>query len=213
MVSSPPDLDALPSAELKALVVALLERVTVLERTLTAQRDEIARLKVGSSRPTLKPSGMENATETKPPDGKGRSHRGGAKTDRRVIHEDKVIEAAVPAGARFKGYEDFVVQDLVLRPHVVRYRRERWVTLDGQTITAALPAGVRGHFGADLHRFVLAHHLQGQVTVARLLVQLQAIGIDISKRQVTRLLIAGQDGFIDEARDVLRAGLTSAWLS
>jgi len=45
--------------------------------------------------------------------------------------------------------------------------------------------------------------------VARLLGQLRAIGIDLSKRQVMRLLIAGQDGFIDEARDVLRAGLAN----
>src|SRR5258708_29067131 len=48
----------------------------------------------------------------------------------------------------------------------------------------------------------------------RLLAQLRAIGIDIYKRQVVRLLIAGQDGFCDEARDVLRAGLASAaWIT
>ncbi|PZW39303.1 hypothetical protein C8P66_13038 [Humitalea rosea] len=39
-------------------------------------------------------------------------------------------------------------------------------------------------------------------------------GIDISKRQLMRLLIASQDGFVDEARDVLRAGLeTARWIS
>jgi len=213
-MSSPPNLDALSSSELKDLVIALLGRVTELERTVAAQRDEIARLKGVPGRPTLKPSGMEKATQPKPAGGQGQHGRGGKKTARRVIHEDCVIKAAVPAGSRFKGYEDFVVQDLVLRPHVVRYRRERWLTPDGQTITAALPAGVHGHFGAELRRFVLVQHHQGQVTVARLLAQLRAIGIDVSKRQVMRLLIAGQGGFIDEARDVLRAGLTSAaWLS
>jgi hypothetical protein len=52
------------------------------------------------------------------------------------------------------------------------------------------------------------------VTVPRLVAQLRAIGIDISKRQVVRLLIAGQDGFRDEARDVLRAGLEgAAWIT
>ena len=41
-----------------------------------------------------------------------------------------------------------------------------------------------------------------------------AIGVSISKRQVMRLLIAGQDGFLAEARDVLRAGLrTSSWIT
>src|ERR1700720_3219573 len=43
---------------------------------------------------------------------------------------------------------------------------------------------------------------------------LRGLGIVISKRQVMRLLINGQDGFRDEARDVLRAGLLSAaWIT
>ncbi len=83
---------------------------------------------------------------------------------------------------------------------------------DGHRITAALPAGMSGHFGPELRRFVLEQHHQGQVTVARLLTLLG--GIDISKRQLTRLLIADQDDFVTEARDVLRAGLeTASWIS
>jgi transposase IS66 family protein len=45
-------------------------------------------------------------------------------------------------------------------------------------------------------------------------VQLTSLGIIISKRQVVRLLNAGQDDFLAEAQDVLRAGLASAsWIS
>jgi hypothetical protein len=55
---------------------------------------------------------------------------------------------------------------------------------------------------------------QGQVTVERLVAQLQAIGVSISKRQVMRLLIEGQDEFLDEACEVLRAGLATAdWIT
>lgn len=108
----------------------------------------------------------------------------------------------------------FVVQDLVLRVHTVRYRRERWLTPDGAAVTAALPAEVTGHFGPALRRFMLAQHHQGQVTVARLLDQVRAIGIDMSKRHLVRLLIDGQDLFHNEARDVLRAGLeTARWIT
>lgn len=102
----------------------------------------------------------------------------------------------------------------MFRPLVVRYRRERWLTPDGRTITAPMPAGVSGHFGAELRRFVLVQRHQGQVTVRRVASQLRAVGFDISRRQVMRLLIAGHGGFLDEAQDVLRAGLThAAWVS
>jgi hypothetical protein len=210
------NIDDLSSAELRALVVVLLGKVADLERTVSAQRDEIARLKGLKGRPDIKPSkpsGMEQATPDKAKR-LGRRFGRGKKPLPRVAVEDRVLAPEVPDGARFKGYEDFVVQDLVISPRVIRYRRERWVTADGRTVLAPLPAGIRGHFGPELRRFVLMQYHQGQVTVPRLVAQLQSIGIDISKRQVMRLLNDGQEAFIDEARDVLRAGLTSApWLT
>jgi hypothetical protein len=88
---------------------------------------------------------------------------------------------------------------------VVRLRRERWLTPDGRTVVAPMPAGIVGHCGPELRRFVLFQYHQGQVTVPRLVAQLRAIGVAISKRQIVRLLNEGQGTFLDEARDVLRA--------
>jgi hypothetical protein len=97
---------------------------------------------------------------------------------------------------------------------VVDFRCERRQTTDGKTITALLPDGINGHFWPQLRRFVLALYHQAQVTVPRLLALLRALGIIISKRQVMRLLIAGQGGFVAEARAVLRAALASAaWIT
>jgi hypothetical protein len=213
-MSPPDDIDGLSAAELKDLLLKALAEMADMQRTIAALRDEIARLKGGSGRPDIKPnakpSGMEQATEPKPPEGAAKRRRGSTR-DKLVIHEERIIPIdAPPLGSRLKGSTSYVVQDLVIRPHVVEFRCERWQTPGGEIITAPLPAGIDGHFGPELRRFVLMLYHQGQTTVARILALLRSIGIVIDKRQVMRLLIAGQEDFRDEAREVLRTGLANA---
>jgi Transposase IS66 family len=215
----PEDIDGLSPSDLKALVYELLQKVTELERTVAAQRDEIARLKGGPGRPHIKPnskpSGMERATDPKPPGHSNERPRRGSTRAKLTINEERKVKLpAPPPGARFKGYTSFVVQDLVLHPHVIDFQCERWLTADGKIMTAPLPEGFDGHFGPQLRRFVLAQYHQGQTTVPRLLALLRGFGIDISKRELVRLLTAGHDSFHAEAREVLRAALASAaWIT
>jgi Transposase IS66 family len=208
-----PDPSDLPRAELEAQFVELLGVVSELKQIVAAQRDEIARLKGQKGRPSIKPSGMEKKTEPRA-GGKKAERRRRGKVTPRVVPVTEVLRVAHPAGSQFKGYKRYQVQDLMLAARVVQYRRERWLSPAGATIVAPLPDGIRGHFGPELRRFVLMQYHQGQVTVERLVMQLQAIGVSISKRQVMRLLIDGQDAFLDETRAVLRAGLeTAKWVT
>ena len=140
-------LSELSRGDLEALTERLLAENAALKQVVADLRAEM--LKGVTGRPAIRPSGMEQKTEPKPADKAGKRGVRQRKTEQLVIDEERVIQADVPAGSRFKGYEDFVVQDLVLRPHVVRIRRERWLTPDGQTILAPMPAGVAGHFGPD----------------------------------------------------------------
>ncbi|MBB3146742.1 hypothetical protein FHS21_003158 [Phyllobacterium trifolii] len=173
-------------------------------------RDEIARLKNLPPRPPFPSSGMEKATQPPkaemPSKGPGR----GAKRDHSRVTREVTLKADVPEGSRFKGYRTILVRELVLASEVVRYRRERWVTQDGKIILGALPDGIIGGVGPSLRRFCLAMHAEGQITMERLTSILNGIGVDISKRQVVRMLTADLDRFAAEDHAVLHAGLVSA---
>jgi hypothetical protein len=174
-------------------------------------RDEIARLKNLPPRPPFKPSGMDKATDAQVHDSSGGKKKPrGPKLDVERVDRDVVLHANAPAGSRFKGYKSYYVRDVVLRAEVIHYRRECWVTPDGKTILASLPAGIVGGYGPNLRRFCLMLHAQGQVTMERLSTLLNDIGVDISKRQVVRLLTRNLDGFIAEDAAVLHTGLVSA---
>ncbi|MCX2699485.1 IS66 family transposase [Ochrobactrum chromiisoli] len=174
-------------------------------------RDEIARLKNLPPRPPFKPSGMDKATDVQAQDKQASKKKPrGPKLDVGRVDRDVVLHANAPAGSRFKGYKSYYVRDVVLRAEVIHYRRECWVTPDGKTILAPLPTGIVGGYGPNLRRLCFMLHAQGQVTMERLSTLLNDIGVDISKRQVVRLLTKKMDGFVAEDAAVLHTGLVSA---
>jgi hypothetical protein len=195
--------------------------LTQLKAEHQAVKDELARLKNLPPRPPHKPSGMDKATDRGGSEGgdgprrKGEksSRRRGSQLDKLTIDATVVVRAKAPAGSRHKGYEEIVVQDLNLSPRVTRYRRERWQTSDGKTIIAELDSGIVGGYGPNLHRFVLVLHFSGQVTCERIVALLNGMGVMISKRQVVRLLTAKLETFRAEDEAVLKAGLSSAYVT
>src|SRR5918995_2736191 len=213
-----PDLDTLSLDELKKLVVQLLVRVSALEEEIQQLRAETARLKDLPKKPKLAPGGMDKATErdkrarTKEARRQRRKRQSGRRTP--PVTEERTLVIEAPVGSRRRGFEPFTVQDLLLAPQVIRFRRERWLTPDGQEIVAPLPPEVSGHFGPGIVRFVLMQHVQGQVTVERLLAQLNGVGVRISKGQIVTILTASKDAFHIEKDAILEAGLATArWVT
>ncbi|MGH8547590.1 MAG: hypothetical protein ACRERU_03100 [Methylococcales bacterium] len=128
-------------------------------------QDEIARLKGQKPKPNIKPSKLASGEQGKPKQ-KGKRDRQGKrkKTRGRAIHEVVCIAPEeVPEGSRFKGYQDFTVQDIRIEGHNTRYRLERWETPDGERLVGKLPAEVgEAHFGPTLCAFIpyQYHHAQ-----------------------------------------------------
>jgi hypothetical protein len=237
-MGDPNPLPVLGEAERTPLVEVLLERI---ERLLEEQRrqaeligqlrDEIAVLKGEKARPKFKPSGMEQQTEpescegdagTGVGDGTGgpRKRPGSAKrpkTAQLTIHETVGVSPGMelPAGSRFKGYRDFIVQDLRITPHNIRYRLEVWQTPDGERLVGTLPSDLHGgHFGAELRRYLLYQHHHCQVTQPLLHEQLREWGIDISVGQIDALLTGHTGAFLAEKDQLLTTALeVSRWIS
>ena len=198
-------------AECTLLVRQLLDIIGHLQNRIQELEDEILRLKGLKSRPTIAPSPLE--TPPRPPRDPGQKRPGSAKrlkTAQLTITDEVVVPLAdPPPGSTFKGYEDFVVQDLLIRPRVIRYRRERWQTPDGQNLVAGLPADVRpdSHFGPNLICFIIHQYHHQHVTQPLLWEQLDQLGIDISVGQVSRILTEEKDAFHQEKAELLPAGL------
>jgi len=199
--------------ELLGIIAQLAEKVRQHEETIAQLQDEIAVLKGEKKRPQFKPSQLDKkAGQDEEASGEGK-RPGSAKRSKTAvleIHEERVIPPAepVPAGSRFKGYHDYVVQDLVIRAHTTRYRLERWETPDGQALIGQLPESVGGrHFGPTLVSYILYQHHHCQVTQPLLAEQLREWGIDISTGQIDALLTANQAVFQEEKDALLSVGL------
>ncbi len=65
------------------------------------------------------------------------------------MDEQRVIEPLVlPEGARFNGYREYDVQDLIVRRHNIRLLLAEYVTPEGKTIAGEVPPEYQGHYGA-----------------------------------------------------------------
>jgi len=205
------DIPKIPEEQKSELVVLLLEIIRQQGEIIQELRDEIARLKGHNPRPKIEPSRLEPPKREKPEGGSQK--RPGSdkrqKSSELVIHEElKVPAADVPEGSEFKGYKDFIVQDLHIRSHNIKFLLECWQKPEGGYIIADPPAELDGkHFGIKLIRFILYQYYHCHVTQPLLLEQLRETGVDISSGQLNNILIENKSDFHQEKDDILAVGL------
>ena len=200
---------------LRAVICAQQDRVRELEETVQRLRDEIAILKGQKPRPQIAPSRLEQPSP-RPPLTEGQKRPGSAKRPKNaqltITQEVPVPFPDPPAGSVSKGYEPYIVQELVIRVETTRYLRERIVTADGQSLLAPLPADVLPgqHFGPNLISHILHQYHNNHVTQPLLQDELAQLGISISAGQINHILTQDKQVFHEEKAELLTAGLASA---
>ena len=208
-----PKLPNFSEEELTPNVLQLLEVSHYQRELIHALRDEVAQLKGNKPKPKIRPSNMDkDAGKDKGGNSSKDKKRSGSskkkKTKELAIHKKKTIKADnIPFGSEFKGYKEFVVQDIVINPYNTLYRMERWKTPSGNYVEGKLPSSVNGHFGSKLVSYTLYQYYQCHVTQPLLLEELHEFGIDISSGQISNILIGDHDDFHAEKDDILSTGL------
>ena len=160
--------------DLTAQNVDLTEQIVKLSEKVQLLSDEIKRLKKLPKHPKLKPNkgtGMHDKVKAKlsnSTDGKRKKRRRGRKKYSDNIQRKTIDVKAknVPEGSTRIGFKNYRVQELVLSPLLIEYRREIWRMPCGRRITADLPEHVKGsHYGSELRCLVVSLYYQGQSTV------------------------------------------------
>ena len=184
------------------LILSHQEQIQIL-------KDEIARLKNQNPRPKIKPSSLESRPGKSRKRKKKGKRAGSAKRSKNLqIHETIDVKPDnLPEGSRFRGYDPFTVQDIIIRAHNTRYRLERWQTPSGGYVVGQIPKDVKGHYGSTLISFILYQYYHAHVTQPLIREQLLEFGIDISTGKISNIITEGNDAFHQEKDQILSTGL------
>ena len=231
-MTSPSSPFEIPGSERTPLVEWLLNIIAQQQQVIEQQQETIGKLEakvaqlegqVGNldeqlkaskklkNKPKIQPSKLNQAAQPTEEGGKRAGSDKRSKKTSFTVDEERVIEPLVlPEGARFNGYREYDVQDLILQRHNIRFLLGEYITQEGRTVVGQLPRGYQGHYGVTLISFVLYQHHQCRVPQPLILEQLRELGIDISAGLVNRLLMENKESFHAEQHEVLQAGLETA---
>jgi len=218
------ELNAIKDENARELIRQLLNLVEKLSADLRdAQvenqrlRDEINRLKGEQGKPkikgnTPKPPPTDHSSENERHQSRQR-HKKSKKVEIQIDREQvvEVDPTVLPKDAKFKGYEDVVVQDILLQTDNIRFYKQKYYSASTRmTYLAELPHGYEGQFGPGIKALTLVFYYGIGTSEPKILEFFEECGIHISAGEISNLLIKKQESFHAEKDMVYEAGLRSS---
>jgi hypothetical protein len=181
-------------------------------------RDENNRLKGEQGKPNIKGNKKEASPKADHSSESERHkkrvrHKKSKKVEVRIDREEilKVDAKQLPADAEYKGYETVVVQDLLVKTENVLFHKEKYYSASRRkTYMAKLPLGYGGQFGPGIKSLILTLYFGVGTSEPKIREFLVNMGMQISKGEVSDLLIQKQEKFHAESEAVYEAGLRSS---
>jgi len=203
------------------MLLNLVETLKTEDQELREQnqrlRDEINRLKGEQGNPNIKPNrqkrvSSDHSSEQErrtPKKWKKRCKLDKVKIDR--VEELDVEPVRLPADAKFKGYEEVVVQELSIGTDNVLFRKKKYHSeSEGKTYLAELPPGYEGQFGPGVKSLAIVMHFGMQATEPKIREFFGHFGIQISSGQLSNIVIKDKETFHAEKDAIYEAGLRSS---
>ncbi len=218
--------------ELKKWVQNLLNKVEEIEHDKKKQAEKIEHLEATIRRlqglpakPTFKAkdktSDLDNDDNDDDDDDKKKKMKkrrsDAAKKKRRkkkdikidVTKKLKVNSSDLDATFEYKGTRKVIVQDILFQRNNIAFELEKYYSKEyGRTVEASLPDGYDGgYFGPYILAFIRCSYYEGDVTIKKISKILKSIGIEISVRQINRIINNRPDKLVKEMEEARESAI------
>ena len=130
-----------------------------------------------------------------------------------IDREEKCVvdSKQLPRDAQFKGYENKVVQDLIIKTDNVRFKREIYYSASmKKTWLGKVPVGYEGDFGPHINSHIISMKYVNNMSIPKINEFLNNFGILISGSYISDRLTKHIDVFHQEKSEIYLASLESS---
>jgi len=114
----------------------------------------------------------------------------------------------LPEDALFKGYEDKVVQDLIIKTDNVRFKREKYYSPSMKKIwLGKVPVGYEGDYGPHINSDIISMKYVNNMSIPKINEFFNNFGILISGSYISNRLTKNLDVFHQEKSEIYQASL------
>lgn len=217
------DIEAIADERVKAiqkillnLIEALLSDNDALREENQRLRDENNRLKGEQGKPDIRKQTQQrnqNISSEKERRKKKKKKKRLKKKHRINVNRTEICtidKDQLPADAIFKGYKSVIVQDIIIQPDNIEFKKELYYSPSlNKTFMASLPAGYQGEFGPHIRQLVISLSHESKMTESGIAGFLRNHGTFIGNGTISRFLTNPSDEFHKEKKDIVATGLQS----